>query len=721
MKKEHRPYIGSREKLLEKMPASKWILPFFISMLFNAGALELGTRALKKDSIVRIDGASLDKNDFLKKIENGNLSFEEFTWAQESFNLQERTGESIALEKRKEVQKKVELAKETFEKIIYQAQLLEQTGAPKQKVIDYIMSFFGDHPHTQNLEGYSTVVELLTEGIGNCEARAKYGKMALERLYGEDVKSEILVTNRVHVDKKTGEATLVPHVYTSVQVGDDLYSMDGRKLQPLNEEVYNQTPKVDSKTIQTNFLQKENGTSPDATTQKNEIIERNKLKNTLDTIEKSNEVSVNSLSTPPTHSGLLFTTSGHVDVVKGPYNPGNPNMSARNAITSLHDLPSVDEIKSKEHRVTIEINNQPTEKEILIGDIKSIIHLKDAKQAKKLVEMKRELNSNISTVAAKYKIDPKSVGLHLKFKNLQSISPEALRELGKYRDLGVEFPSSKLFDTKEHADVFNSSPRFSFAGVFSIKQKQSQDHSQLQNVFDNLHRLQMKNLAILIPEGFDETTFEKILQNRTDTNILITTHKTPSNTPDSYKNFHGHLRVSHVPSFSSRTENTQFNQFVLDLISKAHSDSHVTVDFNTQYTKDLNLLWVTSLPHIIDKPSTAKHVTFKDPHPDTKYNSTFDTLEVRLSGQLNSFTSLEYENKLKAIQQAVSADAKVLKLDIGMTNLSIELVSLIAKTKAKKLILTYMPDTNTPQAQYVEEKMIHYLVKKYKGHLEIIN
>lgn len=76
-----------------------------------------------------------------------------------------------------------------------------------QEIYDYFLLFLGTYE-----EGSSMVANLLADGKGNCEARAKLMVMLVEEVFGKDVQVKIQVTNIK--DPRTGE--IIPHVRAMV-------------------------------------------------------------------------------------------------------------------------------------------------------------------------------------------------------------------------------------------------------------------------------------------------------------------------------------------------------------------------------------------------------------------------------------------------------------------------------------------------------------------------
>ncbi|PIR03547.1 MAG: hypothetical protein COV59_05135 [Candidatus Magasanikbacteria bacterium CG11_big_fil_rev_8_21_14_0_20_39_34] len=704
MERRPRHPDAPRERFHEKIPGSRWVLPFFISMLVNAGAIELGTRILEKPSVVTLRGEQLTKEDFIEKLRHETLSPEEFIWAQEELTLEERTEESLGVEKRAEVHKKVQLAKDTFEKIIFQAQQKIHSGANEKEVANFLLQFFGDHPDARKLEGYSTVVELLTEGVGNCEARAKFANMALTRIYGEKAHSEIIPTHQMYLDPETGNTQVVDHVYATIQIDGKTFALDNGKVKHVDEQTLQNSVRISPKDLQKTFLATEDPSTYFDSEQKNPDFQSiaQKALATKKSGDPVHQIFPSfSSDLPDTHSGLTFPTSGTVEIHMNSYAPGPVDNTAQNAILDLHKLPQ----PRQNEILPIVLVQEPSDHELLYGDLTKILSLRDPNQVQIILDKWNEASSEGLPVP--------------QLESLRFISPEALEKLLEFTadDIEIKHPEILLNEKNKEILEKNKPENILFSPDFSKKS------------FQQIVELGLPNPSVYIqsPAPLDPEVLTEFFQKQKNAHLTLVMGDVSGTIPDTFKNFEGTLELS----FYSDSENTlskekikRMNEFINSVLQKANKKVSLNIFIDSNKFNERFEEGVLDL----EGPTEIETLEIFPPNAIKSFSEGSQYIKVKkLSANFVHFIEQDLGEDIGTIQSAVwgltfqmeRALIKTLEIQLNEDQFNEDVMDTLAGAACDELDITIYKNYNKETDSSELELRIFKLQIIFKGKIKV--
>jgi len=699
MERRYRPGETSRERFLEKIPGSRWVLPFFISMLVNAGALELTAKMMEKPSVVSIDGQKLTKEDFIEKLKNETISPEQFVWAQEELALEERTREKFGVENRAKIHKKVQLAQETFEKIIFQAQQKIRSGASKEEVANFIMQFFGEHPDSYNLEGYSTVTELLTEGIGNCEARAKFASIALERLYGDEAHSELLSTNHVYVDPESHEMQTISHVYATLEIDGKPFALNGAQVKMVDEKTYTTSGRVSTKDLQKTFLVAESEAVPFEN--ENEVPDFAKeAKHVMQ--EKGvhgGEIKPTTHQSQKTLSQLSFPTSGAVEVELHPYTPSPPNKMRKNAILDLHTI----SLPKGEDILPLVLVTEPTKHDILYGNVDEFVELQDPKFARMIVNQWEDRNS--------MGLPPNEL------LNLRYVSPEALEELFKFTDDEIVFGHPEIFlDPKNREVLEKMQPQNIFFSPNMTRQS-----------FQNLAELGLPDMSIgaQSDKPLNPEILSDFFQKQKKATLEFYIPDVYGVIPDSFRNFEGtiFIRFQFPIGYNVDTDKQQrINHFFYSLLQKANSKATIRLSIPSTDTFDGEISPFLKL----EGPTKLNVLEVNPPEIIRSFSEGSQAIQANeFSTNFSNFEEQDLGENIGTLQSAVwditylleRALIKTLHVTFKTEQLDDSIIDTLSDVACDEIKITLYKDNRIDSASI--DQYINRLRKKFQGKVEV--
>ncbi|MBD3360905.1 hypothetical protein GF366_03835, partial [Candidatus Peregrinibacteria bacterium] len=171
------------------------------------------------DAVVLVDGKSFNKDKFIElvkqKLEKSNkfsesLSGKEFFFSAELFELIDILGE-------KEAMKRYRIAVNRYQNLIKRLLEMKNEGVSHEEIYNYLIQFQGVYA-----EDSSFVTNLLYNGSGNCEARAKLMTMALEEVFKGEIEVNVEITNIKNLEN----GNIIPHISIIVEDGEKNYYLE---------------------------------------------------------------------------------------------------------------------------------------------------------------------------------------------------------------------------------------------------------------------------------------------------------------------------------------------------------------------------------------------------------------------------------------------------------------------------------------------------------------